>query len=94
MFVKSRPVVYSAHQWFPDPDKAKFVNDEYRNRTTGVDEYGVNYLIVEYGIYIDGGFLKMRPGDWIITDPDGDKSVCRKNKFDKMFAIYQHENLC
>ena len=38
-----------------------------------------------WGIYTMGGFRHVNDGDWIITNPDGDKFVCAKDKFEETY---------
>ena len=38
-----------------------------------------------WGIYTMSGFRHVNTGDWIITNPDGDKSVFGTEEFDKLY---------
>lgn len=65
MKVVTKPVVVDAIKWQPCPG----------NCTPHVDKLGVLHTITECGIQLRGGFQKLKPGDWIITGPTGDKRV-------------------
>lgn len=79
---RSKPHEVEAVQWFPDPNLGTFVGGRYENRTVGADEHGVEYLITEVGLHTMHGFVRIKPGDYIIMEDDGaHRSVCRKSTF-------------
>ncbi len=86
MKVRRRPAVLDAVQWRPDPSLGFFDDDgRYRNRRTGLDWAGVEYTACDVGLHTSQGFMKINPGDWIMTGPDSKRWVCEADCFAALY---------
>jgi hypothetical protein len=65
---RRRVVTVIAEQWHPDPTLGAFAAGDYQNRAIGRDALGVEYLVTEVGYRTPRGFMRISPGDWIVTD--------------------------
>jgi hypothetical protein len=68
---RKKPVVVEAVQWFPDPPPGG----------TGYDRHGVEYTVTETGIRTREGFMRINPGEWLITGIKGEKYPCGEEIF-------------
>jgi hypothetical protein len=64
----------SAEQWHPDPKVG-----------VGYDAHGVEYTVCDTGLQTSRGFVKMWPGDWLVTGPDGERRVYSDRSFRQNF---------
>jgi hypothetical protein len=78
---RKKPVVVEAVQWQPDPKLGSFQAGGYRNHKIGYDEHGAEYLVTEVGIRTLEGFMRLTPGDWIITGVKGERYPCKPDIF-------------
>ncbi|MDE2098437.1 MAG: hypothetical protein KGL39_14385 [Patescibacteria group bacterium] len=75
MFVK-KPVVVTAEQWFPGKQIEGVINNPTDNPM----------LSGEYYVETLEGFLRVSPGDWIITGIKGEKYPCKPDIFEATYA--------
>lgn len=71
MKFRKKPVVIEAVQWHGCKG----------NCSPHVDELGVTHTVTECGIVTLEGFMKLTPGDWIITGVKGEKYPCKPDIF-------------
>ena len=82
---RKKPIAVEAVQWFPDPDFGEFTEKGYYCRRVAEDIHGVEYLITEVGLRTKEGFMRIKPGDWIITGVEGERYACDAGIFAKTY---------
>ena len=71
MKFRKKPVVIEATQWFKNGDHLNVVPDPVGHP---YDSY--------YGIHTLEGFMRVTPGDWIITGVHGEHYPCKPDIFE------------
>ncbi len=71
MKFRKKPIVIDAIKWIPCKG----------NCSPHDDEFGVRHTITECGISTLEGFMRLTPGDWIITGVKGERYPCKPDIF-------------
>lgn len=81
---RKKPIIIEAEQWFPDKE-IEGVTRDYFSRSDGSKELCNEWATIIYGPA--GDKLTVWPGDWIITDVDGEKYPCKPDIFEKTYEL-------
>lgn len=94
MQFRKKPVVIDAVQWFP-PGDARHAEEHRVGCEVGKAVIGTITLTLHgasefYSIKTVSGWVKLEPGDWIITGPTTDKTArdiypCKQDVFDATY---------
>jgi hypothetical protein len=82
---RKKPVVIEAVQWKPDNNFGQFHKGKYINHRIGYDSLGAEYTATEVGIHTLEGFMRLTPGDWIITGIKGERYPCKPDIFEATY---------
>ena len=74
MKFRKKPIIVEAEQWFPGRHIDGVIEPEPMS-------------VTQFFPFIDTleGPVTLMSGDWIITDPDGQKHVCKPDVFEKTY---------
>lgn len=72
---RKKPVVIEAVQWFPKKS----------NGFIGIDDFGVEWTVMERCVQTLEGPLRVSPGDWIITGIKGKRYPCKPDIFEATY---------
>lgn len=75
MKFRKKPVVIEAILW----------RDCKGNCSPHLDKEGVSHTITECGIQTLEGFMRLSPGDWIITGIKGERYPCKPDIFEATY---------
>lgn len=75
MRFRRKPVIVDAVPWGGDPEMTR----------SGYDKHGVEYTVLSRMLYTSQGPIPIDPGDWIITQEDGKKDLCKSDVFKKHY---------
>ena len=81
----AKPVEKTAVQWFPDKKMGEFDQKGYVNHAIGYDAHGAEYTVCNVGIRTREGFMRLNPGDWIITGLAGERYPCHPDIFKETY---------
>jgi hypothetical protein len=78
---REKASLVEAVKWVPDPSFGTFEGGRYLNRRVGADALGVEYTVTEVGLSSELGFMRLRPGDYIVTPTDGERYTMTSEHF-------------
>jgi hypothetical protein len=84
---RKKPIAVEAVQWHPDPLFARWEDGRYTNRRVGMDRHSVEYTVTEVGLRTKEGFMRIKPGDWVITGVEGERYACDAGIFAKTYEL-------
>lgn len=87
MKFRKKPLVIDAVQWNPEKHLGEFLKGKYVNHRIGYDAIGAEYTVTEVGIRTLKGFMRLIPGDWIITGIKGEKYPCKHDIFVATYEV-------
>ena len=93
MKVRKKPIILSAVRWEPDPSfKTRWNTDRGALETHGApgyDRHNVTYTLLDVGIETKEGFLRIKPGDVIMTGTRGERWAIDKDIFEETYEVIE-----
>ena len=85
MKFRKKPIVVEAEQFFPNKPHSGGVEQFVTNQTE--DENGIKNIWYGWRIKTLEGFMKVSPGDWIITGVKGERYPCKPDIFEATYEV-------